>query len=65
MTELDWLYRKFDDEIAALTDIVMDGGCGSMDEYGTITGRVAGVRYCRNLVKELERRLVNEDDDEV
>ena len=62
MDEYQLIVEKINEEIDRFTGPVLDGSCETMDEYCVIVGRIAGLRWAKNEIKELRKRRIREDD---
>jgi len=63
MDEYEYLIDKIDKEVEAVSCPLVDGSCDNMADYCTITGRIAGLRWFKNEIKDLRSRRLREDED--
>ena len=62
-TALDVLVDKFEGDVSSSAEYLASGGAKSFDEYREVVGRIRGLRLAIQTTKDLQRNLMDSDDD--
>lgn len=63
-TVFDVLIDKFEEDVAASTQFLANGGAKDFHEYREAVGRIRGLQLAVQTTKDLMRSQMEEDDDE-
>jgi hypothetical protein len=61
MDDFEYLMDKIDLEIDGISGPLLAGSC-DLEEYRILTGRIAGLRWVKEEIRELRNRRINDED---
>lgn len=64
MTAFEAIRLKIREELNRITDECINGSCQDHSQYMRVVGTAYGLALAEDYVKEIEKRLYNEDDEE-
>jgi len=62
-TVFDVLIGKYEEEVAASVQFLVNGGCKSFDDYREVVGRIRGLQLAIEATKDLLRSQMKDDDE--
>lgn len=62
-TVFDVLLEKHEEDVTSSTDFLCAGGAKDFAEYREVVGRIRGLRLAIQTIKDLQRKVTENDDD--
>jgi hypothetical protein len=60
---LSYLIKEYQERMAMLSDAMARGHCGGYEEYKYTCGQLRGLESACAIIKDLEKRMENSDDE--
>jgi hypothetical protein len=62
-TEYDYLVSKLDEQETVIAQHLINGKAAGIEEYKRLCGFVEGLRYAKEIIKDLQKRQENDADE--